>query len=106
MVTTVTGKRQITIPVEIASVLNIEAGTQIEWTANKERKTATFTVRPGRKETLARCRQIGREYRDKGESASILLERERSQDEDNRDGELRVAESRVSYRVDGKRRRP
>ena len=43
MITTVTGKNQVTIPAELARELNIKAGTQLDWSKDED---GTLRVRP------------------------------------------------------------
>ena len=88
MVTTVTGKRQITIPAKIACTLGIETGTRIEWSPNADRGIVTLTVKPGRKQLLERAQAIGRKYRNKGEDTANILERMREHDDRERGAEL------------------
>ena len=106
MVTTVTGKRQITIPAEIAANLGIVTGTRIEWSADPKRGTATLTVKPGRKALLQSLRAIGRKYRETGESAGTILDRERDRDDADRIRELSVAEDAGPYSTRRKGRKP
>lgn len=97
MFSTVTGKRQITIPAKIAAVLGIEAGTQVEWASDVDHRTLTLTIKPGKKQLLDRVREIGQRYRNDGENAAEILERERERDESEHMRELAVAEQPEPY---------
>ena len=61
MITTVTGKNQVTIPAELARELGIKAGTRLEW--NKGRN-GELRVRPlpGRGDLTRRLSGIGQDW--------------------------------------------
>ncbi|MBA4386683.1 MAG: hypothetical protein C0404_01810 [Verrucomicrobia bacterium] len=104
MVTIVTGKRQLTVPAEIARELGIEAGTSVDW-ERKDATSITLTVLPGRKQLIARAREIGRKYRDSGGDSATIIRRERDRDELERMKELRVADGPAVYGTPGKGRK-
>lgn len=60
IISTVTGKNQITIPAALARELNIESGMQVEWEINEDRQLVISPVL-SREEKL---RQIEEKWKD------------------------------------------
>jgi AbrB family looped-hinge helix DNA binding protein len=81
MTTTLTGKNQITVPAEIAQKLGLEAGTQFDWAFGTKRNKIVITVKPTRKQLLARLREISRKYRKSNQDPIGELLREREEDD-------------------------
>lgn len=88
MTTVVTGKRQLTVPIDIARELGIESGTRVEWKRTREPNQVVLTVQPNRRQLLERVQEIGRKYQNKGEGSARILERLREKEERERTDEL------------------
>jgi bifunctional DNA-binding transcriptional regulator/antitoxin component of YhaV-PrlF toxin-antitoxin module len=84
MVTTVTGKNQVTIPAEVAAELGIVKGMRVEWTADKRRGTLQGHLLPDRQAMLLSLRGAGRAYLKRGRSAVTGLVKERVRDDKER----------------------
>jgi AbrB family looped-hinge helix DNA binding protein len=82
MITTVTGKNQVTIPADLARALNIKAGTRLDWT-NEEDGTLRVKPLPGRGELADRLQGTARRWLRPGEDpvAELIAERTREDDE-------------------------
>ena len=82
MITTVTGKNQITIPAALARKLNIEPGQRIDWHINEE-GVLIARLLPKRGELARLVAGIGREWLDEGiDPVADLIEDRRRADED------------------------
>lgn len=84
MITTVTGKNQVTIPAELAREFNIKAGTQLEWTRDEQ---GDLRVRPlpSRGELADRLQGFGRQWLAPGDDpiAGLIDERANEDAEEN-----------------------
>ena len=87
MVTTVTGKRQVTIPAELAAAANIEKGSQFDWALAKNGREIRLRILPSRRQLLDSVRGAGRKYLKPGESfvADLIEERARDEEDAERD---------------------
>jgi AbrB family looped-hinge helix DNA binding protein len=85
MVTTVTGKNQITLPAEVARKLGIHRGSRVDWTVSADGKGGRFRVLPSRGELARSVCGIGRKYGDLGEDwvKDLIAERVRDDAECN-----------------------
>jgi AbrB family looped-hinge helix DNA binding protein len=82
MITTVTGKNQITIPAALARRLNIEPGQRIDWHIGED-GVLIAKLLPRREELARRAAGMGREWLDEGIDPVADLIKERSKaDED------------------------
>jgi AbrB family looped-hinge helix DNA binding protein len=82
MITTVTGKNQITIPAKLANQLNIQPGTRIDW-AIGEGGVLIARLLPSRSELARKAAGMGRKWLAKGTDPVAELIQERVQaDED------------------------
>lgn len=83
MITTVTGKNQVTIPADLARELNIKAGTQLDW-SKEEDGTLRVTPLPSRGELADRLQGLGRKWLKPGEDlvAELIEERAREDQEE------------------------
>lgn len=97
MTSTVTGKRQVTVPAEIARDMGIEVGSRLEWRENSDKKSVVVTVLPGPQQMLEQAQQIARKCR--GPSSSQWLKAERERDDHDRVADLRVAERPAAYKA-------
>ena len=104
-ITTVTGKRQITIPADIARDLGVETGSQIEWTEASAKHRIILTIRLSRREQWDRLHAIGRKYKNIGADSSALLNAIRDEEDVASYGAMRVAETSEIYTVRKPRRR-
>jgi AbrB family looped-hinge helix DNA binding protein len=81
MITTVTGKNQVTIPAELARELNIKAGTQLDW-CKQEDGTMLVKPLPSRGEIARRLAGIGQTWLRPGDNPVADLVRERAADDE------------------------
>jgi AbrB family looped-hinge helix DNA binding protein len=80
MITTVTGKNQITIPAKLASQLDIQPGTRLDWSLGQD---GVLIVRPlpSRGELARRAAGMGRSWLPEGVDPVADLVEERLRDE-------------------------
>ncbi|MFZ2357977.1 MAG: AbrB/MazE/SpoVT family DNA-binding domain-containing protein [Anaerolineae bacterium] len=80
MITTVTGKNQITIPAKLASQLEIQPGTRLDWSLGQN---GVLIVRPlpSRGELARQAAGMGRSWLPEGVDPVADLIEERSRDE-------------------------
>ena len=76
MITTVTGKNQVTIPAELARELNIKAGTHLDWSKGED-GTLHAKPLPSRGELARRLAGIGRQWLRPGDDPIVDLIRDR-----------------------------
>lgn len=81
MITTMTGKNQVTLPAEIVTALELTPGTQLEWTIGPDR-TLIATPQPKREQRVAALFGAGRKYLKPGDDPVADLIAERVQDDD------------------------
>jgi bifunctional DNA-binding transcriptional regulator/antitoxin component of YhaV-PrlF toxin-antitoxin module len=62
MLTTVTGKNQVTIPSKLASLMQIEPGMQLEWQPGQEPGELRVKVMPSRAALARSLRGAGRRF--------------------------------------------
>jgi AbrB family looped-hinge helix DNA binding protein len=76
MITTVTGKNQITIPAKLASQLDIQPGTQIDWSISEDGALVARPL-PPRGELARRIAGMGRSWltEDADPIADLIKER-------------------------------
>lgn len=86
MITTVTGKNQITIPAKLARKLNIKPGTRLDWSIDEEGKLIAKLM-PRRGEMARQAAGIGKKWVSKDANPVADLIRERA-DEDYNEGLL------------------
>lgn len=79
MLTTVTGKNQVTIPAGIAVAEAIEPGTRFQWSVTEREHVLEIRVVPSVAEVAAELRGRGVRYRQRSGSAvdALVQERER-----------------------------
>lgn len=81
MITTITGKNQVTLPAEIVKALELTPGTQLAWTIGPDR-TLIATPQPKREQRVAALFGAGRKYLQPGHDPVADLIAERVQDDD------------------------
>jgi AbrB family looped-hinge helix DNA binding protein len=80
MITTVTGKNQITIPAKLASQLEITPGTRLDWSVGKDGILIARPL-PSRGELARRAAGMGRSWLPEGMDPIADLVEERLRDE-------------------------
>lgn len=86
MITTVTGKNQITIPAKLARQLNIEPGTRIDWSIGEDGTLIAHPL-PRRSALAQKTAGMGRAWLPENADPVGDLIRERAQ-EDKDEGKL------------------
>ena len=81
MITTLTGKNQVTVPAEIARQLDLKPGARLEWSLGGEPRQIMIKIKPSRKELLRRAQEIGAACKKAGQDPIGDLIRERVQDD-------------------------
>ena len=81
IITTVTGKRQLTIPAAIARELNIEPGAKVEWRIGED-QTVILRAITSRYELAKRLEGILRPYLQPGDDPIGDLIRERIEEDE------------------------
>lgn len=79
MITTVTGKNQITIPAKLASQLDIRSGTRIDWSVGDE-GVLIARLLPNRGDLARRAASMARPWLAPGADPVAELIQERVQD--------------------------
>jgi bifunctional DNA-binding transcriptional regulator/antitoxin component of YhaV-PrlF toxin-antitoxin module len=79
MITTVTGKNQVTVPAAIAAVEAIEPGTRLQWSATEREHVLEVRVLPSVAAVAAGLRGRGLRHRQRPGSTvdALVQERER-----------------------------
>ncbi|MCC7020975.1 MAG: AbrB/MazE/SpoVT family DNA-binding domain-containing protein [Ardenticatenales bacterium] len=86
MITTITGKNQVTLPAELVRSLDLTPGTQLDWAIGPN-GTLIATPRPTRARLAAALMGAGRSYLRRGADPVADLIAERVQDEDDQAAE-------------------
>jgi len=86
MITTITGKNQITLPAEIVRTLELVPGTQLSWEIGPG-GTLIATPRPTRRQLAAAMMGAGRKFLRPGADPIAELIAERAEDLDAEDAE-------------------
>ena len=81
MITTVTGKNQVTVPAKLAAAEGIEPGTRFAWSFTEREHVLEVRVLKSVPEVAADLRGRGARYRNRPGSAVDALLRERDQEE-------------------------
>lgn len=83
MITTVTGKNQITIPAKLARKLGIQPGQRIDWSVGEE-GVLTARLLPSRSELARQAAGMGRQWLGDGVDpvADLIEERENADKEE------------------------
>jgi AbrB family looped-hinge helix DNA binding protein len=80
MITTITGKNQITIPAKLVNQLNIQPGTQIDWTIGEE-GVLIARLLPSRSQLARQAAGMGRRWLTEGVDPVAELINDRLQDD-------------------------
>jgi AbrB family looped-hinge helix DNA binding protein len=89
MITTVTGKNQITIPAAIANRLGLKNGSRIDWQISSKPDEIRCTVLPEPAVIAADLRGAGKRFLKPGQDPNAELLEERSTDESIRSTHLK-----------------
>ena len=81
MITTVTGKNQVTVPAKLAAAEGIEPGTRFAWSFTEREHVLEVRVLKTVSEVAAELRGRGARHRSRPGSAVDALLRERDQEE-------------------------
>ena len=77
MTTTLTGKNQVTVPVELAKRMGLEAGARFDWQAGSSPGTILVRVQPSIRQRLARAQEIGKAHQGRDFVKELIEEREK-----------------------------
>lgn len=81
MITTVTGKNQISIPAEVAQANDIRPGCRFEWEQGPRPNTLVITIHPDPSSVARSLRGRGRAFLKPGQSAvEDLIQTRRAED--------------------------
>lgn len=80
MVTTVTGKNQITIPATLARELKITTGTRLEWSKGEGTDIVHLRIKPSADSRVRELRDLGTPYRAKAKKLHADLRQMREED--------------------------
>jgi AbrB family looped-hinge helix DNA binding protein len=83
MITTITGKNQVTVPAALARLVNIHPGTRLDWELADE-ETLLVRVLPDPASLASQLCGSGRRYKRQGVDAVENLVRERERDDRER----------------------
>ena len=86
MITTITGKNQVTLPAEIVKRLELTPGTQLDWEIGPNR-TLIATPRPTKAQLAGELMGAGRKYLQPGTDPIADLIAERAADLEAEDAE-------------------
>jgi AbrB family looped-hinge helix DNA binding protein len=87
MITTVTGKNQVTVPAKIAGTTGIRAGTRLDWELTDDVSVLRVRVLPDPAHIAASLEGRGKRFLTDGESpVDGLIRRRQSEDRERQDG--------------------
>lgn len=90
MITTLTGKNQVTIPAAVVAKLGLEPGAKLEWSLTRRPRQVLVSVQPSRSDLLKQIRQLARKHHRKiPADALAAMERQEDAEEGARWAELR-----------------
>ena len=84
MITTITGKNQVTVPAALAAQADVHPGTRLDWELAGEGNVFVVHVLPDTATVASSLRGSGREHRRRGVSAVPNLVRERAREDRER----------------------
>lgn len=90
MITTVTGRNQVTIPAEVVKRAGLRTGSRLDWSFDEKRRELHVKIQVSRGELARRIMGAGRKYLKPGEDpvADLIGEREQDDAEENRSGDI------------------
>ena len=84
MITTITGKNQVTVPAALAVQAAVHSGTRLDWELAEGRDMFVVHILPDPATVASSLRGRGRKYRRGGASAVRKLVRERAREDRER----------------------
>jgi bifunctional DNA-binding transcriptional regulator/antitoxin component of YhaV-PrlF toxin-antitoxin module len=75
MISTLTGKNQVTVPAELARELSLEPGTQLDWTAGPTPNTILIRILPSKRQVLDRIQALGATIKNRNLIEELIQER-------------------------------
>ncbi|MBY0502465.1 MAG: AbrB/MazE/SpoVT family DNA-binding domain-containing protein [Bryobacteraceae bacterium] len=76
MVSTLTGKNQVTVPADMVREMGLEPGNKFEWSRGEKPGTMIIEVKPTVKQLLARAQELGRQLKNRNLVEELIAERE------------------------------
>jgi bifunctional DNA-binding transcriptional regulator/antitoxin component of YhaV-PrlF toxin-antitoxin module len=81
MITSMTGKNQVTVPAALVEKIHLHPGTRLEWAMGDTEQILVVRVLPDIATLASQVRGSGRKHRKRGTSAVAKLIRERARDD-------------------------
>jgi len=85
MITTITGKNQVTVPARLVSLAHLHPGSRLDWELSETGDALIVRVLPDTATVAAQLRGCGCKHRKRGGSAVRNLVNERVQEDQERD---------------------
>jgi AbrB family looped-hinge helix DNA binding protein len=82
VITTITGKNQVTVPAEIVDKAGLKQGTRLDWRMTDRDGVLEIRVLPDQGSFAASLRGRGNTFKKVAGSATVRLHQEREQEED------------------------
>ena len=89
MITTITGKNQITLPAELVRALGLEPGMRLDWALGPDR-TLIATPKPSRAQLIDELMGSGRKYLRPGDDPIADLIAERVAEDEDEEAQYRA----------------
>ena len=88
MITTVTGKNQVTIPAKLAKELGIKPGNRLDWQHSKEKDMVRVKILRARQAMVMSLMGAGKKFLKKGEDPIAELVKQRKEEDKKRQNSL------------------
>ena len=88
MITTVTGKNQVTIPAKLVKELGIKPGNRLDWQHSKEKDMVSVKILPARQAMVMSLVGAGKKFLKKGEDPIAELVNQRKKEDKKRQNSL------------------
>ncbi len=75
MISTLTGKNQVTVPAELARELCLEPGVRLDWTAGTTPNTIHIRILPSKRQILDRIQELGATIKNRNLIEELVAER-------------------------------
>ena len=75
MISTLTGKNQVTVPAELARELSLEPGARLDWTAGAAPNTIHIRILPSKRQVLDRIQELGATIKNRNLIEELIEER-------------------------------